>query len=232
MPSTMPTPPTGSTESPPAMETGRTPFPSDGLGAPIVSAPSTTSTPVHTSTSAQGSFGSTPAHGSAPSQGSFGSQVSFGSQGSFGSGSPNGSFGSAPPNGSAPSNGSVPAPVAMETRRSDTYYQTKGTIFGALIETIDLTQLAQLDAESGARRNPRHRQRNHLDQERRDVDRRAGRPARRHLQRRSRLSVRSSRCWRATTSPTSWSMAPTRSTSKSTARSRRPASASATTSSF
>ncbi len=33
-----------------------------------------------------------------------------------------------------------------------------------------------------ARRNPRHRQRNHLDQEHRDVDFRAGRAARRHLQ--------------------------------------------------
>ena len=36
----------------------------------------------------------------------------------------------------------------METRRSDTYYQTKGTIFGALIEAIDLAQLARLDADS------------------------------------------------------------------------------------
>ena len=38
-----------------------------------------------------------------------------------------------------------------------------------------------------ARGNPRHRQRDHRDQERRDVDRRAGRAARRHLQRRARL---------------------------------------------
>ena len=36
----------------------------------------------------------------------------------------------------------------METRRSDDYYQIKTTIFGALIDTIDLAQLAQLDAES------------------------------------------------------------------------------------
>ena len=36
----------------------------------------------------------------------------------------------------------------METRRSDTYYETKGTIFGALIEAIDLAQLARLDADS------------------------------------------------------------------------------------
>ena len=39
----------------------------------------------------------------------------------------------------------------------------------------------------GARGNPRHRRRDHRDQEHRDVDLRAGRPARRHLQRRSRL---------------------------------------------
>ncbi len=39
----------------------------------------------------------------------------------------------------------------------------------------------------GARGNPRHRQRDHRDQKRRDVDCRAGRSARRHLQRRARL---------------------------------------------
>ena len=36
----------------------------------------------------------------------------------------------------------------MEARRSDTYYQVKATIFGALIEAIDLAQLAKLDGES------------------------------------------------------------------------------------
>src|SRR6059058_4059868 len=40
-----------------------------------------------------------------------------------------------------------PAP-AMEARRSDNYYQVKATIFGALIEAIDLAQLAKLEAES------------------------------------------------------------------------------------
>ena len=41
------------------------------------------------------------------------------------------------------------APAApMETRRSDNYYQVKATIFGALIEAIDLAQLAKLDGES------------------------------------------------------------------------------------
>ena len=39
-------------------------------------------------------------------------------------------------------------PSAIDTRRSDSYYETKGTIFGALIEAIDLGQLAKLDAES------------------------------------------------------------------------------------
>ena len=40
-----------------------------------------------------------------------------------------------------------PAPT-MEARRSDNYYQVKATIFGALIEAIDLAQLAKLDGES------------------------------------------------------------------------------------
>ena len=37
---------------------------------------------------------------------------------------------------------------AIDSRRSETYYETKSTIFGALIEAIDLAQLAKLDAES------------------------------------------------------------------------------------
>ena len=40
-----------------------------------------------------------------------------------------------------------PAPT-VEARRSDNYYQVKATIFGALIEAIDLAQLAKLDSES------------------------------------------------------------------------------------
>ncbi|MBY0382865.1 MAG: Flp pilus assembly complex ATPase component TadA [Xanthobacteraceae bacterium] len=43
--------------------------------------------------------------------------------------------------------GAAPPPV-VESRRSDNYYQVKGTIFGALIEAIDLAQLGKLDAES------------------------------------------------------------------------------------
>jgi pilus assembly protein CpaF len=50
---------------------------------------------------------------------------------------------------------SAPAPVAPKqvqapppSRKSDEYYQTKATVFGALIEAIDLSQLSKLDAES------------------------------------------------------------------------------------
>jgi len=41
-----------------------------------------------------------------------------------------------------------PAPVAAAPQRSDQYYQTKSMIFGAMIESIDLSQLAKLDADS------------------------------------------------------------------------------------
>ena len=40
------------------------------------------------------------------------------------------------------------APAKVSDHRSENYYQIKTTIFNALIDTIDLTQLAQLDAES------------------------------------------------------------------------------------
>ncbi len=39
-------------------------------------------------------------------------------------------------------------PSAVDSRRSESYYEVKGTIFGALIEAIDLAQLAKLDADS------------------------------------------------------------------------------------
>ena len=74
-----------------ASESGRTPFPSEGLGAPLVSAPKPSRTPA----------------------------------------------------------ASAPAiPTAVDSRRSDTYYEVKGVIFGALIEAIDLAQLARLDSDS------------------------------------------------------------------------------------
>src|SRR5262245_22391339 len=41
-----------------------------------------------------------------------------------------------------------PPPAPSETRRSDSYYETKSAIFSALIEAIDLAQLAQLDPDS------------------------------------------------------------------------------------
>jgi pilus assembly protein CpaF len=79
----------------PSSEGGRAPMPSAGLGAPIVSAPT-----------------------SKPNVG----------------GSPN------PPPQQVPS--------AVDSRRSESYYETKSTVFGALIEAIDLAQLAKLDADS------------------------------------------------------------------------------------
>ncbi len=73
---------------------GRTPFPSAGLGAPILGAPPT----VRANAGPQ----------SPPQQ----------------------------------------VPSAIDTRRSDSYYETKGTIFGALIEAIDLGQLSKLNSDS------------------------------------------------------------------------------------
>src|SRR5262249_25636076 len=63
--------------------------------------------------------------------------------------SPGGGFGAtvaSPPL----SPGAAPAAPQQSTdsRRSDSYYEVKGTIFGALIEAIDLSQLARLDADS------------------------------------------------------------------------------------
>jgi pilus assembly protein CpaF len=73
-----------------AAESGRTPFPSQGLGAPLVPAP-------------------------APNRTQSKQQMTV---------------------------------SAVDTRRSESYYETKSTIFGALIEAIDLSQLARLDADS------------------------------------------------------------------------------------
>jgi pilus assembly protein CpaF len=78
-----------------ANEAGRTPFPSAGLGAPLIGAPT--------------------------------SKPNVGGQKT-----------PAPP----------PIPSAIDARRSESYYEVKGTIFGALIEAIDLAQLAKLDADS------------------------------------------------------------------------------------
>lgn len=54
----------------------------------------------------------------------------------------------APPRVAAPANGD---PEKVEIGgRSEEYFQTKTTIFNALIDTIDLSQLAQLDTEAAA----------------------------------------------------------------------------------
>jgi pilus assembly protein CpaF len=42
----------------------------------------------------------------------------------------------------------MPVVVAQEARKSDEYYQTKGMIFGALIEAIDLAQLSRLEGDA------------------------------------------------------------------------------------
>jgi pilus assembly protein CpaF len=54
----------------------------------------------------------------------------------------------APTAGRQASSGPPPqvAPTATDSRHTDAYYDTKGAIFGALIEAIDLGQLAKLDA--------------------------------------------------------------------------------------
>lgn len=87
-PAASPQPTPAAQPAAPPVDTGRTPFPSEGLGAPLVPAP-------------------TPERRVA----------------------------------------AVNMP-AVDSRRSEAYYTTKGTIFGALIEAIDLAQLARLDAES------------------------------------------------------------------------------------
>jgi pilus assembly protein CpaF len=42
----------------------------------------------------------------------------------------------------------LPSASSSDTRRSDSYYQTKSMIFGALIEAIDLSALSKLDPEN------------------------------------------------------------------------------------
>ena len=73
-----------------AIESGRTPFPSDGLAAAVVSAPAANRRQV----------------------------------------------------------AGADVPFSIDARRSKSYYETKSTIFSALIEAIDLAQLARLDVES------------------------------------------------------------------------------------
>ena len=53
-----------------------------------------------------------------------------------------------PPSPAADPRRAAPPPPPAEQQRSDEYYQMKSMIFGALIEAIDLSQLAKLDGES------------------------------------------------------------------------------------
>ena len=52
-----------------------------------------------------------------------------------------------PPPAASPKAPPAPPPITVDNR-SEQYYEIKTTIFNALIDTIDLAQLAQLDAES------------------------------------------------------------------------------------
>jgi len=52
------------------------------------------------------------------------------------------------PTPAAPPPAVVAPPIYAENRRSENFYEVKSQIFGALIEAIDLTQLAKLDAMS------------------------------------------------------------------------------------
>ena len=92
----------------------------------------------------------------------------FGKRGNEGSGKAGGTI-APPPPVAAPSSSSAPAvfvepqreqtrqqvaPPPMQTpqrkrpARTDEYYDTKAQVFSALIDTIDLSQLAKLDTES------------------------------------------------------------------------------------
>ncbi|TIM27454.1 MAG: CpaF family protein, partial [Mesorhizobium sp.] len=42
----------------------------------------------------------------------------------------------------------APEPKKLQRQKSETYYDTKSQVFAALIDTIDLSQLAKLDPES------------------------------------------------------------------------------------
>src|SRR6185503_17193959 len=50
----------------------------------------------------------------------------------------------------APAAAAAPQPVVETAEQSDFYQATKAAIFNALINTIDLSQLAQLDAKGAA----------------------------------------------------------------------------------
>jgi pilus assembly protein CpaF len=75
----------------------------------------------------------------------FGKRASAG----FGGGQPVGSRVAAPAPVAEPAKPQQAASPPVQTeRRSETYFQTKSLIFGALIEAIDLAALSKLDPES------------------------------------------------------------------------------------
>ena len=47
----------------------------------------------------------------------------------------------------------APEPRKQQRERSETYYDTKSQVFSALIDTIDLSQLAKLEVESAREEN-------------------------------------------------------------------------------
>jgi pilus assembly protein CpaF len=103
----------------------RAPAPPRPAAAPVVAPPIAPHEPAPATQSA----GAAPAHAPFPSQGLGAPLVP------------------APAPTRAPATVNM-VPNAIDSRRSEAYYATKSTVFGALIEAIDLAQLARLDAES------------------------------------------------------------------------------------
>jgi pilus assembly protein CpaF len=97
----------------------------------------------HETRSAPAAASSAVPKGAGPTSGSQSSEAGRAPIPSSGLGAPLLSAPVAPPRISNP-----PPVIATDTRRSESYYETKGTVFGALIEAIDLAQLARLDADS------------------------------------------------------------------------------------
>jgi pilus assembly protein CpaF len=98
---------------------------------------------------AQAPLAPPPQHVPSPALAPQGSDADLAPMPSFGLGAP---LISAPTSKQMLSNNGQPVPVAVsqmpDSRRSESYYEVKSTIFGALIEAIDLAQLARLDADA------------------------------------------------------------------------------------
>ncbi len=94
-------------------------------------------------------------------------------------------------------------PPPAEAARGDDYYRTKGAIFGALIEAIDLTQLARLDPDA-AREEIRDIVTDIIGLKGVVMSIASRRTCSRTSATTCSATGRSSRCSAATTSPTSW----------------------------